>query len=55
MEPKYKLNDIWVLWYHSLSEKEWTKDTYTKITEINSLEKFFMTYNSFKTFISRHF
>lgn len=50
MEPKYILNDTWVLWYHSLSDKEWTKDTYTKITEINSLEKFFMTYNSFKTF-----
>ena len=50
MSEKYELNDIWVLWYHSLNEKEWTKDTYTKIIEINSLEKFFYVYKSIPTF-----
>lgn len=47
----HNLNTPWVLWFHSLDENEWTKDTYTKIAEINTLEDFINTYNRFDTFM----
>ena len=51
----YIANTPWVLWYHSLDEKEWTKDTYTKICELKSLKEFFATYNSFSSFMKGMF
>ena len=49
-EEIYPLNTNWILWYHPLDEPNWTKDTYIKLTEISTLEKFFKTYNSFSSF-----
>ena len=49
------LNTPWVLWYHSLDEKEWTKDTYTKVSEMNTLDDFFKVYNSFSSFMKGMF
>ena len=27
----------WTLWYHSIEESNWTKDTYTKVVDIYSV------------------
>ena len=44
------LNTKWVLWYHSLEESNWTKDTYTKVVEIETIEEFIGAYNNFESF-----
>jgi len=45
-----KLHTSWVLWFHSLDDTNWTKDTYTKIAEIISVEEFLGVYQDFDTF-----
>jgi hypothetical protein len=47
---EHKLHTPWVLWFHSLDDTNWTKDTYTKIAEINSVEEFLGVYQDFDTF-----
>ena len=47
---EHKLHTPWVLWFHSLDDTNWTKDTYTKIVEINSVEEFLGVYQDFDTF-----
>ena len=44
------LNTPWVLWYHSLDEPHWTKDTYTKVAEIFTVEEFIGVFNNFESF-----
>ena len=51
----FTLKDKWILWFHPINEPNWTKDTYEKVGEINTLEDFFKTYNSFKTFVKGMF
>lgn len=45
-----KLHTSWVLWFHSLDDTNWTKDTYTKVAEIISVEEFLGVYQDFDTF-----
>lgn len=47
---EHKLHTPWVLWFHSLDDTNWTKDTYTKVAEINSVEEFLGVYQDFDTF-----
>ncbi len=47
---EHKLHTQWVLWFHSLDDTNWTKDTYTKIAEMNSIEEFLGVYQDFDTF-----
>ena len=47
---EHKLHTPWVLWFHSLDDTNWTKDTYTKVAEINSIEEFLGVYQDFDTF-----
>ena len=47
---EHKLHTQWVLWFHSLDDTNWTKDTYTKVAEINSIEEFLGVYQDFDTF-----
>ena len=47
---EHKLHTSWVLWFHSLDDTNWTKDTYTKVAEINSVEEFLGVYQDFDTF-----
>ena len=44
----YNLNSKWNLWCHSLTNKNWDKESYNKIYEIENL----YDYNSFKNNIS---
>ena len=46
----HKLHTSWVLWFHSLDDTNWTKDTYTKVAEMNSVEEFLGVYQDFDTF-----
>jgi len=53
MEQKninHPLNTPWVLWYHSIDEIHWTKDTYVKVAEMNTVEDFLGVYNNFESF-----
>ena len=34
---KYKIQSKWCLWYHSINDNKWTKDSYKKIININNL------------------
>tara|TARA_Y100001958_G_C21244817_1_gene574154 strand:+ start:341 stop:847 length:507 start_codon:yes stop_codon:yes gene_type:complete len=45
----YNLNTKWVLWCHSLTNKNWDKDSYNKIYEIKNL----YDYNSFIEIIEK--
>ena len=33
----YKINSKWCLWYHSINDNKWTKESYKKIININNL------------------
>jgi len=33
----YKINSKWCLWYHSINNNKWTKESYKKIININNL------------------
>jgi len=46
----HSLHTPWTLWYHDIDEKEWTKDTYRRISDIYSLEDFWNLYNKIETF-----
>jgi len=43
-----KLNNRWKLWYHSINENKWTKDTYKKIYECENLYDFNYITETFK-------
>jgi len=34
---KYKINSKWCMWYHSIKDDKWTKDSYKKIINISNL------------------
>jgi translation initiation factor 4E len=40
----HKLNNIWCLWYHSTNDNDWSINGYKKITEIDTIEKFWEAY-----------
>ena len=40
----------WTLWYHSIEESNWTKDTYTKVVDIYSVEEFIKVFQQFSSF-----
>lgn len=47
-----QLNNKWCIWYHSINENKWTKDSYNKIYECNNLYDFqYMT----ETFKQEHY
>ena len=35
--PKHKLNTNWCLWYHSLTDKEWTQKSYRNLFTVTNL------------------
>jgi hypothetical protein len=55
MTEEYILNDTWVLWYHPINEQAWTKDTYEKIVEIQTIKEFYEMVNSFPSFLKGMF
>lgn len=46
----HKLNDTWVLWYHSLRNKNWSKESYIKCGEISSIEEMWQYLNNLHPF-----
>ena len=34
---KFPINSKWTLWYHSITDNKWTKDSYKKIMNINNI------------------
>ena len=42
----YKTNTKWVIWYHSIHDKDWSNDSYKKIFEINNLFDLFYFKNN---------
>ena len=46
----HTLNTPWVLWYHQVNDPNFTKDSYTKVAEMATIEQFVKTFNNFPTF-----
>lgn len=42
----HPLNDTWVLWYHDTKESDWTINGYEKLFEFDTVEDFWILYNS---------
>lgn len=40
----------WTLWYHAIEDSNWTKDTYTKVADIYSIEQFIGVFRQFPSF-----
>ena len=40
----------WTLWYHAIEDSNWTKDTYTKVVDIYSVEQFITVFHQFSSF-----
>ena len=38
----HKLNTGWIIWYHSPSDKSWSKDSYKSILELNTIEEYIL-------------
>ena len=38
----HKLNTGWIIWYHSPSDKSWSKDSYKSILELNTVEEYIL-------------
>jgi translation initiation factor 4E len=41
----HKLNDSWVLWYHSPIDNKWDINSYKMIKSVNTIEEFWSLYN----------
>ncbi len=39
-DTDHKLNTGWIVWYHSPSDKSWSKESYKSILEINTVEDY---------------
>ena len=43
----YPLNTKWILWHHSLRNKNWNEDSYVKLFEFNNLYDYYFFRNNF--------
>ena len=48
-----KLNKSWVLWVHRVNDSDWSIDSYERITEIDSIEKFWLIYNNWEKLLPK--
>ena len=39
-----RLNTRWVLWVHKVNDSDWTIDSYERICEIDTIEKYWLIY-----------
>ena len=44
----YQLNQKWILWYHSINDNKWSKDSYKEIFKINNLFDYQYIVDTFK-------
>jgi hypothetical protein len=42
------LNSTWVLWSHENNDKNWNLSSYSKISNISTIQEFWSTYNNFE-------
>lgn len=42
----HKLHTDWIIWYHDPSDKNWTKESYKSVLELNTIEDFIAIDNS---------
>lgn len=47
----HNLTNKWILWYHDISEKDWSINGYLKISEFDTIEDFWATYNDLNELI----
>ena len=45
---KYKINSKWCMWYHSIKDDKWTKDSYKKIINISNLLDYYFLQKNFE-------
>lgn len=44
----YKTNTPWTLWYHSIKNNEWNKNSYKKIMNVNNLYDYYLLKTHFE-------
>ncbi len=52
---EHKLNGKWVMWIHKIYNKSWEKDTYIKVHEFDTIESFWVFYNTIDNFTTNMF
>ena len=45
---KFKINSKWSLWYHSIKDDKWTKESYKKIINISNLLDYYFLQKNFE-------
>ena len=45
---QYKINSKWSMWYHSINDDKWTKDSYKKIINISNLFDYYFLKQNFE-------
>ena len=48
MENNYNLKEEWKIWYHSINDNKWTKDSYKEIFTLNNLFDYQYLINNFR-------
>lgn len=46
------LGDTWVLWFHDMNDDDWGQQSYKKIEEFNTIEKFWGIYNHIPSIVN---
>ena len=49
---EHKLLTNWVLWYHHVNDNNWDEDSYKKLCKIKTIEGFWSTMDTIKTYTS---
>ena len=48
-----RLNTRWVLWVHKVNDSDWTIDSYERICEIDTIEKYWLIYNNWDEYLPK--
>ena len=54
-ENLHLTSNRWSLWFHKINDKSWTLDSYKKIADIDSIEKYKYYYSKIESFVSGMF
>ena len=48
-----RLNTRWILWVHKVNDPDWTIDSYERICEIDTIEKYWLIYNNWDEYLPK--
>ena len=48
-----RLNTKWVLWVHKVNDTDWSLDSYERICDIDTIEKYWLIYNNWDEYLPK--